>query len=167
MSATLTKPFNRKGRHHRGTHAPRGSEARRRNEIANTCSSMARWRRRSWRCYRTWCYARSDLGVHPWVVKAHLNHVSGVVSGVTVIYKRYSYLKEARPAIRLFEDHFSTALRSTLTEAGTLAAIARTYNLYSHLDEVKKLCSAMSKSFCEHSPKKKYNREYTLAGRLG
>jgi len=61
---------------------------------------------------RTWATRAADLGVHPWVIEAHLNHVSGVVSGVSAIYNRYSYLKEARSAVQLVEDHFSNKLRS-------------------------------------------------------
>ena len=61
---------------------------------------------------RTWATRAADLGVHPWVIEAHLNHVSGVVSGVSAIYNRYSYLKEARAAVKLFDDHFRAARRS-------------------------------------------------------
>jgi integrase len=61
---------------------------------------------------RTWATRAADLGVHPWVIEAHLNHVSGVVSGVSAIYNRYSYLKEARTAVRLVEEHFSDKLRT-------------------------------------------------------
>ena len=60
---------------------------------------------------RTWATRVADLGVHPWVIEAHLNHVSGVVSGVSAIYNRYAYLKEARTAVKLFEAHFSSALQ--------------------------------------------------------
>ena len=59
---------------------------------------------------RTWATRTADLGVHPWVIEAHLNHVSGIVSGVTAIYNRYAYLKEARVAVRLFDDHFTSVL---------------------------------------------------------
>ena len=55
---------------------------------------------------RTWASKCASLGVHPWVIEAHLNHVSGVVSGVAAIYNRYSYLKEARVAVDLYDQHF-------------------------------------------------------------
>jgi len=61
---------------------------------------------------RTWATRAADLGVHPWVIEAHLNHVSGVVSGVSAIYNRYSYLKEARAAVELLEGHFSKMMSS-------------------------------------------------------
>lgn len=61
---------------------------------------------------RTWATRAADLGVHPWVIEAHLNHVSGVISGVSAIYNRYSYLKEARTAVRLVEEHFAKKLQS-------------------------------------------------------
>ena len=56
---------------------------------------------------RTWATRTAHLGVHPWVIEAHLNHVSGVVSGVSAIYNRYAYLKETMVAVELFENHFS------------------------------------------------------------
>ena len=62
---------------------------------------------------RTWATRAANLGVHPWVIEAHLNHVSGVVSGVSAIYNRYSYLKEARAAVRLVEEHFGVALEAS------------------------------------------------------
>jgi integrase len=61
---------------------------------------------------RTWATRAADLGVHPWVIEAHLNHVSGIVSGVSAIYNRYAYLKEARTAVRLVEEHFCNKLRT-------------------------------------------------------
>ena len=61
---------------------------------------------------RTWATRAADLGVHPWVIEAHLNHVSGVVSGVSAIYNRYSYLKEAKTAVKLFEEYFSSKLHA-------------------------------------------------------
>ena len=45
------------------------------------------------------------------MIEAHLNHVSGVVSGVSAIYNRYSYLKEARTAVTLVEEYFANKLR--------------------------------------------------------
>lgn len=70
---------------------------------------------------RTWATRAADLGVHPWVIEAHLNHVSGVVSGVSAIYNRYSYLKEARTAVRLVEEHFANKLRIVGSDARSQA----------------------------------------------
>jgi integrase len=77
---------------------------------------------------RTWATRAANLGVHPWVIEAHLNHVSGIVSGVSAIYNRYSYLKEARLAVKLFEEHFASALRSMSDERRTLVSIVENAN---------------------------------------
>ena len=61
---------------------------------------------------RTWATRTSDLGVYPWVVEAHINHVSGVVSGVAAIYNRAAYLKETKAAVEVFENHLSKLLSS-------------------------------------------------------
>ena len=66
---------------------------------------------------RTWATRAADLGVHPWVIEAHLNHVSGVVSGVSAIYNRYSYVKEARGAVQIFDQRLFEALHVEEREA--------------------------------------------------
>ena len=78
---------------------------------------------------RTWATRAADLGVHPWVIEAHLNHVSGVVSGVSAIYNRYSYLKEARVAVQVFEEHLSGALRGVKKSRNTPDREKRTFIL--------------------------------------
>jgi len=65
------------------------------------------------RCHdlrRTWATRAADLGAHPWVIGRISTTSPGVVSGVSAIYNRYSYLKEARTAVRLVEEHFSNKL---------------------------------------------------------
>ena len=61
---------------------------------------------------RTWATRTAHLGIPPWVIEAHINHVSGVVSGVSAIYNRYAYLKETKAAVELFEQHLSKLLES-------------------------------------------------------
>ena len=60
---------------------------------------------------RTWATRTADLGIHPWVIEAHLNHVSGVVSGVSAIYNRHKYLAETKIAVEAFEQHLSKLLK--------------------------------------------------------
>ncbi len=61
---------------------------------------------------RTWATRAAESGVHPWVIEAHLNHVSGVVSGVAAIYNRHNYLNEARSAVKVFDEHLAKALEN-------------------------------------------------------
>ena len=53
---------------------------------------------------RSWATHVANRDVHPWVIEAHLNHVSGVVSGVAAIYNRNKYLAETRVAVVRFEE---------------------------------------------------------------
>ncbi|MGH7487875.1 MAG: tyrosine-type recombinase/integrase, partial [bacterium] len=39
----------------------------------------------------------------PWVIEAHLNHISGHISGVARTYNRRSYLLEAQMAVEKYE----------------------------------------------------------------
>lgn len=61
---------------------------------------------------RTWATQVAELDVHPWVIEAHLNHVSGVVSGIAAVYNRHKYLKETRAAVARFEKRLSHLLSS-------------------------------------------------------
>jgi integrase len=59
---------------------------------------------------RTWATHVAELDVHPWVIEAHLNHVSGVVSGVAAVYNRHKYLNESRAAVAKFEAKLTRLL---------------------------------------------------------
>ena len=59
---------------------------------------------------RSWATHAANLDVHPWVIEAHLNHVSGVVSGVSAIYNRHRYLTETRVAVTRFESKLAALL---------------------------------------------------------
>jgi integrase len=48
-----------------------------------------------------------ELGVHPHIIEAILNHVSGHKAGVAGIYNRASYLKEKREALTLWAEHLT------------------------------------------------------------
>lgn len=70
---------------------------------------------------RSWATHVANLDVHPWVIEAHLNHVSGVVSGVSAIYNRNKYLNETRVAVERFEAMLMELLnRETCKEAKVL-----------------------------------------------
>lgn len=53
---------------------------------------------------RTWATHVAALDVHPWVIEAHLNHVSGMVSGIAAVYNRHKYLSETQIAVARFEE---------------------------------------------------------------
>lgn len=54
---------------------------------------------------RTWATHAANLDVNPWIIEAHLNHVSGVISGVSAIYNRHKYLAQTREAVDRFESY--------------------------------------------------------------
>ena len=62
----------------------------------------------SWRLHdirRTVATRMADLGVHPHVIEAILNHVSGHKAGVAGVYNRSSYAAEKSAALTLWADH--------------------------------------------------------------
>ncbi len=73
---------------------------------------------------RTWATYVAELGVHPWVIEAQLNHVSGVVSGIAAVYNRDKYLNETREAVEKFEIKLAALLEKSLNRKlrSTLAA---------------------------------------------
>ena len=54
---------------------------------------------------RTTATRMADLEVHPHVIEAILNHVSGHKAGVAGIYNRSSYAMEKRAALSLWARH--------------------------------------------------------------
>ena len=70
--------------------------------------NAARAKPMEWRLHdlrRTAATRLADLGVHPHVVEAILNHVSGHKAGVAGIYNRAAYAKEKRAALTLWAEH--------------------------------------------------------------
>jgi integrase len=59
---------------------------------------------------RTAATRMADLGVHPHVIEAILNHVSGHKSGVAGIYNKSTYAAEKRAALELWANHLQVAL---------------------------------------------------------
>jgi hypothetical protein len=47
----------------------------------------------------------ADLGVHPHIIEAALNHISGHKAGVAGVYNRSSYAAEKRAALDLWGKH--------------------------------------------------------------
>jgi integrase len=56
---------------------------------------------------RTFATELASLGVAIHVIEKLLNHSSGQISGVAAIYNRFSYAKEMRVAILLWENHLA------------------------------------------------------------
>jgi integrase len=66
-----------------------------------------------WRLHdirRTVATSMGDLGVHPHIIEAVLNHVSGHKAGVAGIYNRATYAAEKAAALRLWADHLRTII---------------------------------------------------------
>jgi integrase len=59
---------------------------------------------------RTFATELASLGVAIHVIEKLLNHATGQISGVTAIYNRFSYAKEMREAIDLWEAHLAAIL---------------------------------------------------------
>ncbi|MFN0219926.1 MAG: tyrosine-type recombinase/integrase [Hyphomicrobium sp.] len=59
---------------------------------------------------RSWATHVAELDIHPWVIEAHLNHISGMVSGIAAVYNRHKYLNETRVAVARFEEKLSALL---------------------------------------------------------
>ena len=59
---------------------------------------------------RTFATELASLGVAIHVIEKLLNHTSGQISGVAAIYNRFSYVKEMREAVALWEKHLATLL---------------------------------------------------------
>lgn len=54
---------------------------------------------------RTCATGMAEMGVEPHVVEAVLNHKSGVISGTSARYNRYSYFAEKKAALSLWETY--------------------------------------------------------------
>jgi integrase len=59
---------------------------------------------------RTFATNLASLRVPIHVIERLLNHTGGAISGVAAIYNRFSYAREMRDAIELWEQHFSAIL---------------------------------------------------------
>ena len=59
---------------------------------------------------RTFATELASLGVAIHVIEKLLNHTSGQISGVAAIYNRFSYVKEMREAVVLWERHLAELL---------------------------------------------------------
>ncbi len=59
---------------------------------------------------RSWATHVAELEIHPWVIEAHLNHISGMVSGVAAVYNRHKYSNETRSAVAKFDAKLSRLL---------------------------------------------------------
>jgi integrase len=67
----------------------------------------------AWRLHdirRTVATSMGDLGVHPHIIEAVLNHVSGHKAGVAGIYNRATYAAEKAAALTLWADHLETII---------------------------------------------------------
>jgi integrase len=53
----------------------------------------------------------ADLGVHPHVIEAVLNHVSGHKGGIAGIYNRALYTAEKAQALALWDDHVAAVIK--------------------------------------------------------
>ncbi len=65
---------------------------------------------------RTFATELASLGVAIHVIEKLLNHTSGQLSGVAAIYNRYSFAKEMRGAVLLWERHLSSILANTVSQ---------------------------------------------------
>jgi integrase len=59
---------------------------------------------------RTFATELASLGVAIHVIEKLLNHSGGQLSGVAAIYNRFSYAKEMREAVLLWEKHLMRLL---------------------------------------------------------
>lgn len=76
---------------------------RARRDAGERAKPMAPWRLHDLR--RTMATRLGDLGVHPHVVEAVLNHVSGTKAGVAGVYNKAVYAAEKRAALILWAEH--------------------------------------------------------------
>lgn len=76
---------------------------RARRDADESAKPMVAWRLHDLR--RTMATRLGDLGVHPHVVEAVLNHVSGSKAGVAGIYNKAVYAAEKRAALILWAEH--------------------------------------------------------------
>ena len=56
---------------------------------------------------RTFATKLAQLGVPPHVIERILNHVTGTLSPIALVYNRANYLSEMRAAIALYENHLT------------------------------------------------------------
>lgn len=59
---------------------------------------------------RTFATRNAELGTPPHIVERLLNHISGVISGVSATYNRATYVPEMRIAIDRYEEHLKKVL---------------------------------------------------------
>jgi len=66
---------------------------------------------------RTFATELASLGVAIHVIEKLLNHSGGQLSGVAAIYNRFSYAKEMREAVLLWEKHLAGILAARQSRA--------------------------------------------------
>jgi integrase len=88
--------------------------------IANAGKLLEHWTVHDIR--RTVATRMAELGVHPHIIEAVLNHVSGHKGGVAGIYNRATYDKEKREALNLWADHVMATVEG---RAGTVVPLRR------------------------------------------
>lgn len=60
---------------------------------------------------RTVATRMAELGVAPHVIERILNHVTGSMSAISLVYNRAKYLEEMREAVTLWENKLRTVLQ--------------------------------------------------------
>jgi integrase len=60
---------------------------------------------------RTVATRMAEMGVAPHVIERILNHASGQISGVALVYNRARYIEEMRAALELWERRLAAALK--------------------------------------------------------
>ena len=63
---------------------------------------------------RTVATGMAEMGVAPHVIERILNHASGQISGVALVYNRARYIEEMRAALELWESRLAAALQMNL-----------------------------------------------------
>ena len=92
---------------------------------------------------RTWATHVAELDTHPWVIEAHLNHISGMVSGVAAVYNRHKYLERnahCRGAVRT-EAHKVTPQR------GACAVVQRTHGRQPNQSTGSGICDPTARAY--------------------
>lgn len=62
---------------------------------------------------RTFATKLAEMGIAPHIIERIIAHQTGVISGVTAIYNRASYVPEMKSALLVFEEKLQTLLSNT------------------------------------------------------
>ena len=63
-------------------------------------------------CRRTMSTRMAEMGVAPHVIERLLNHVTGTLSPIALVYNKAKYLEEMREAMNRWEAHLVEVLKS-------------------------------------------------------